>query len=96
LQVWYLICSYVGRGGFTGLVILTSPYSSELLVPSRGGGVSASRVFLCVHRLGTFGFLCASLYLEHVRGMEVWFYPFLTSTLDSGVRSTFTLSEICL
>ena len=38
LQVWYLICSYVGEGVvFVGLVSLTSsPYSSELLVPGRG------------------------------------------------------------
>ena len=51
---------------------------------SQQGEFSASRVLLCVHRLGAFGFLCASLYLEHIKGMEVWFYPFLTSTLDSG------------
>ena len=38
-----------------GLVSLTSPYSSELLV--LGGGWSASRVLLCVRRLGAFGFL---------------------------------------
>ena len=39
---------------FAGLVSLTS-YSSELLVPGRG--LSASRVLLCVRRLGAFGFL---------------------------------------
>ena len=59
MQVWCLICSYVGEGvGLTGLVSLTSsPYSLELLVP--GGGLSASRVLLCVRvrRLGAFGFL---------------------------------------
>jgi hypothetical protein len=45
-----------GGGGFAGLVSLTSfPYSLELLVPGRG--FSASRVLLCVHRLGAFGFL---------------------------------------
>ena len=41
---------------FAGLVSLqSSPYSSELLVSS--GGLSASRVLLCVCRLGAFGFL---------------------------------------
>jgi len=35
--VWYLMCSYIGEGVvFAGLVSLTSPYSSELLVPGRG------------------------------------------------------------
>jgi hypothetical protein len=51
---------------------------------SQQGEFSACMVLLCVHRLGAFGFLCASMYLEHIKGMEVWFYPFLTSTLDSG------------
>ena len=57
MQVWYLICSYIGEGVvFAGLVSLTSSlYSLELLVP--GGGLSASRVLPCVRRLGTFGFL---------------------------------------
>jgi len=43
---------------FAGLVSLTSsPYSSVLLVP--GGGLSASRVLLCVRvrGFGSFGFL---------------------------------------
>jgi len=42
------------EGVFAGLVSLTSPYS-ELVV--LGGGWSASRVLLCVRRLGAFGFL---------------------------------------
>ena len=51
---YMLLC----RGGFVGLVSLTSsPYSSELFV--LGGGWSASRVLPCVRvrRLGTFGFV---------------------------------------
>ena len=42
MQVWYLICSYVGGGVvFAGLVSLaSSPYSSELLVSGRGLSVS--------------------------------------------------------
>jgi len=60
LQVWYLICSYVGGVVFAGLVSLTSsPYSSELFAVGRVW--SASRFFICVRvcvcRLGTFGFL---------------------------------------
>ena len=56
MQVWYLNASML-EGVFAGLVSLTSPYSSELVV--LGGGWSASRVLLCVRvrRLGAFGFL---------------------------------------
>ena len=44
--MWYLMCSYIGEGVvFAGLVSLTSPYSSELVV--LGGGWSASRVLQC-------------------------------------------------
>jgi len=58
LQVWYLICSYVGGGGvvFAGLVSLTSspypsPYSPLILrnFLFSGGGLSASGVLLCLH-----------------------------------------------
>ena len=51
------VCSYVG-GWFARLVILTSsPYSSELLVP--GWGLVCLQVLLCVRlrRLLAFGFL---------------------------------------
>ena len=69
MQVWYLICSYVGEGVvFAGLVSLTSfPYSLELLVPGRG--FSASSVLLCVRRLGAFGFLWER---EQVCEMQKW------------------------
>ena len=44
--MWYLICSYVG-GGFAGLVsLISSPYSSELLV--LGGGLVCLQGFACV------------------------------------------------
>jgi len=53
-----LMLQHVGGGGvfFAGLVSLTFPYSSELLL---GGGWFASRVSLCVRvrRLGAFGFM---------------------------------------
>ena len=53
-----LYAPMLGEGGvfFAGLVSLTFPYSSELLL---GGGWFASRVSLCVRvrRLGAFGFM---------------------------------------
>jgi len=54
---YMLLCWRGGGVVFAGLVILTSPYSLELLVLV--GGWSASRVLLCVcvRRLGAFGFL---------------------------------------
>ena len=57
MQVWYLICSYVGEQVvFAGLVSLTSfPSSSVLLIP--GGGLYASKVLLRLGRLGAFGFM---------------------------------------
>jgi len=62
LQVWYLICSYIG-GRFAGLVSLTSsPYSSDFLF-SAGFGLPPEFCYMCVGlaHLFFYGMLYKSL-----------------------------------
>ena len=66
----------MGGGVFVGLVSLTSsPYSSELVV--LGMVWSASRVLLCVRRVGTFGFMKVVLLVLFLGFLGVWEFLFL-------------------